>query len=118
MPTKSHEDGRTLGEQPSDTQVRQDSDRLFEELNALKRLETEKQRTLPTTPPFHHIAERVDRQATAVVNAARDELEHGQDAAEEHDRDRRSRMGGDGRARTTGSDRKPDGRSRDQNRPS
>jgi hypothetical protein len=82
---KTHDDGTTLGNQPPDATVRQDSDRLFDELGTLKRLESEKQRTIPTTPDFHSIARKVERQARRVLDAAKAETAHGEDAAREHD---------------------------------
>ena len=85
LPRKSHDDDKTLGNQPPDAPVRQDSDRLFEELGTLKRLETEKQRTTPTTPEFHAMAVRVERQAKKVLDAAKAETDDGREAAREHE---------------------------------
>jgi hypothetical protein len=85
VPRKSHDDDKTLANQPPDAPVRQDSDRLFEELGRLKRLESEKQRTTPTTPEFHAMAVRVERQAKKVLDAAKDETDHGREAAREHE---------------------------------
>lgn len=91
-------------DEPMQAALVEESDRLLDAVDEIKRLESEKRRLPMSTPEFHRAASRIERMAREIFGIARAQREVGEALQSPHDEsieDEASERAGDRSRRTT-----------------